>query len=53
MIKQGVIEAEAPDSRGSRLLQLSGGEMFPLGALLAERAVANRCIATADTFAIA
>jgi len=50
IIKQGVIEAEAPDRRGSRLLQLSGGEMFPLGALLAERAVANRYIAAADTF---
>lgn len=50
IIKQGVIEAEAPDRKGPRLLQLSGGEMFPLGALLAERAVANRYIAAADTF---
>ena len=50
IIKQGMIEGQAPDKEGTRLLQLSSGEMFPLGALLAERAVANRYIAASDTF---
>ena len=50
IVKQGVIEGVAPDREGTRLLQLSSGEMFPLGALLAERAVANRYIAASDTF---
>jgi CBS domain-containing protein len=50
IIKQGVIEGEAPGRAGTRLLQLTSGEMFPLGALLTGRAVANRYIAASDTF---
>lgn len=50
IVKQGVIDGVAPDREGTRLLQLTSGEMFPLGALLAERAVANRYIAATDTF---
>lgn len=50
IVKQGVVEGEAPDARGVRLLQLTDGEMFPLGALLAGRAVVNRYVAAADTF---
>lgn len=50
IVKQGVVEGEAPDAQGVRLLQLTDGEMFPLGALLADRAVANRYVAAADTF---
>ena len=50
VVKQGVVEGEAPDGKGGRLLQLTDGEMFPLGALLAGRAVANRYVAAADTF---
>ncbi|MGA9163668.1 MAG: DUF294 nucleotidyltransferase-like domain-containing protein [Thiobacillus sp.] len=50
IVKQGVIEGEAPNRKGPRLLQLTGGEMFPLGALLADRAVANRYLAATDTF---
>ena len=50
IIKQGVIEGEAPGREGTRLLQLTSGEMFPLGALLTGRAVANRYIAASDTF---
>lgn len=50
IVKQGVVEGEAPDGKGGRLLQLTDGEMFPLGALLAGRAAANRYIAAADTF---
>lgn len=50
IVKQGVVEGEAPDAQGVRLLQLTDGEMFPLGALLAGRAAANRYVAAADTF---
>ena len=50
IVKEGVVEAEAPGRRGTRLLQLSGGEMFPLGALLSGRTVANRYVAASDTF---
>ena len=50
IVKQGVVEGEAPDAQGVRLLQLTDGEMFPLGALLAGRAVANRYVAATDTF---
>lgn len=50
IIKQGVIEGEAPGREGTRLLQLTGGEMFPLGALLTGRAAVNRYIAARDTF---
>lgn len=50
IIKQGVVEGEAPGTAGTRLLQLTSGEMFPLGALLSERAAANRYIAASDVF---
>jgi len=50
IIKQGMVEGKAPDREGTRLLQLAGGEIFPLGALLADRAVANRYVAATDTF---
>ena len=50
IVKQGVVEGEAPDGKGGRLLQLTDGEMFPLGALLAGRAAVNRYVAAADTF---
>ena len=50
IIKQGVIEGEAPGREGTRLLQLTGGEMFPLGALLTGRAAVNRYIAASDAF---
>jgi CBS domain-containing protein len=50
IVKQGVVEGESPGGQGKRLLQLTEGEMFPLGALLAERAVTNRYVAAADTF---
>ncbi len=50
IVRQGVIEAEAPGQGGTRLLQLSAGELFPLGALLAGRAVANRYVAASDSF---
>jgi len=50
IIKQGVVEGEAPGREGTRLLQLTSGEMFPLGALLTGRAVANRYIAASDAF---
>lgn len=50
IVKQGVIEGEAPGREGARLLQLTGGEMFPLGALLTGRAAVNRYIAASDTF---
>src|SRR5512139_188210 len=50
IVKQGVVEGEAPGRKGRRLLQLTSGEMFPLGALLTGRAVANRYIAASDTF---
>jgi CBS domain-containing protein len=50
IVKQGIVEAEAPRKAGTRLLQLTSGEMFPLGALLAGRAAANRYIAASDVF---
>lgn len=50
IVKQGVIEAEAPGKPGTRVLQLTSGEMFPLGALLTKRAAANRYIAASDAF---
>jgi len=37
IVKQGIVEAEAPGKPGTRLLQLTSGEMFPLGALLTGR----------------
>jgi CBS domain-containing protein len=48
IIKQGAVSGVTAD--GQAVFQLAAGEMFPLGALLAERGVANRYIAAADTF---
>ena len=50
IVKQGIVEAEAPGKPGTRLLQLTSGEMFPLGALLTGRVAANRYIAASDAF---
>ncbi|WP_310448147.1 DUF294 nucleotidyltransferase-like domain-containing protein [Thiobacillus sp.] len=50
IVRQGAIEAEAPGQGDTRLLQLNAGELFPLGALLAGRAVANRYVAASDCF---
>ena len=50
IVKQGIVEAEAPRKAGTRLLQLTSGEMFPLGALLTGRVAANRYIAASDAF---
>lgn len=48
IIKQGTVSGVTAD--GQAVLQLAAGEMFPLGALLAGRAAANRYIAASDTF---
>lgn len=48
IIKQGTVAGATAD--GQTILQLAAGEMFPLGALLAGRGVANRYLAAADTF---
>ncbi len=48
IIKQGSVSGVAADDQA--VFQLAAGEMFPLGALLAGRGVANRYIAAADTF---
>ena len=48
IIKQGTVAGATAD--GQTVLQLAAGEMFPLGALLAGRGVANRYLAAADTF---
>ncbi|WP_324779910.1 DUF294 nucleotidyltransferase-like domain-containing protein [Thiobacillus sedimenti] len=50
IIKQGVVEGVAPGADATRLLQLTSGEMFPLGALLTGRAAVNRYVAASDTF---
>ncbi len=51
IVKQGVIQGETAD--GTSVLQLTLGEGFPLGALLAGRGVANRYLAHTDTFCYA
>lgn len=48
IIKQGTVSGVTAD--GQAVFQLAAGEMFPLGALLAGRAAANRYVAAADTF---
>lgn len=48
IIKQGTVSGATAE--GQTVLQLATGEMFPLGALLARRGVANRYVAAADTF---
>ena len=48
IIKQGTVGGASAE--GQTVLQLTAGEMFPLGALLAGRGVANRYVAETDTF---
>lgn len=48
IIKQGTVTGATAE--GQTVLQLAAGEMFPLGALLADRGAANRYIAATDTF---
>jgi CBS domain-containing protein len=48
IIKQGTVNGATTE--GQTILQLATGEIFPLGALLARRGVANRYIAATDTF---
>ena len=48
IIKQGTVSGVTAE--GQTILQLATGEMFPLGALLAGRGVANRYLAATDTF---
>ena len=48
IIKQGTVGGVT--AQAQTVLQLAAGEMFPLGALLAERGVSNRYLAETDTF---
>ncbi len=48
IVKQGAVQGETAE--GQTVLQLTSGEMFPLGALLAERGAANRYLAASDVF---
>ena len=48
IVKQGAVQGETAE--GQTVLQLTAGEMFPLGALLAERGTANRYVAASDVF---
>lgn len=48
IIKQGTVDGVTAD--GHSVFQLTAGEMFPLGALLAGRGVSNRYRAETDTF---
>jgi CBS domain-containing protein len=48
IIKQGTVTGVTAE--GQTVLQLATGEMFPLGALLAGRGVANRYVASTDVF---
>lgn len=48
IIKQGTVGGATTE--GQTVLQLTAGEMFPLGALLAGRGVTNRYVAETDTF---
>jgi CBS domain-containing protein len=54
VIRQGTVRGERPggDAAGG-LWELSAGEMFPLGALLARRGVTSVYRATRDTFCLA
>ncbi len=55
VIRQGAIRGERPgkSSDSIALWELSAGEMFPLGALLAHRGVTSRYRAAQDTFCLA
>ena len=48
IVKQGTVAGTTRD--GQTVFQLAAGEMFPLGALLAGRGVANRYLAASDVF---
>lgn len=48
IVKQGTVDGVTAD--GHSVFQLTVGEMFPLGALLAGRGAANRYVAETDTF---
>ncbi|MEW6119236.1 MAG: DUF294 nucleotidyltransferase-like domain-containing protein [Pseudomonadota bacterium] len=48
IVKQGTVAGTTQD--GQTVFQLAVGEMFPLGALLAGRGVANRYLAATDVF---
>src|SRR5512134_66609 len=55
VIRQGVVRGERPNRAGepTALWELSAGEMFPLGALLARRGVTSNYKAMQDTFLLA
>ena len=55
VIRQGTVRGERPGATGdaAALWELSAGEMFPLGALLARRGVTSVYRATQDTFCLA
>ena len=55
IIRQGVVRGERPHGAdaASALWELSAGEMFPLGALLAKRGVTSVYRAAQDTFCLA
>ena len=54
IVRQGTVRGERPGSSSpGGLWELSAGEMFPLGALLARRGVTSIYRATEDTFCLA
>ena len=55
VIRQGTVRGERPGATGDAAArwELSAGEMFPLGALLARRGVTSVYRATRDTFCLA
>lgn len=55
VVRQGTVRGERPGVTGdsAALWELSAGEMFPLGALLARRGVTSVYRATQDTFCLA
>ena len=54
VIRQGTVRGERPGEHGdaAALWELSAGEMFPLGALIARRGVTSVYRATRDTFCL-
>ena len=53
VVRQGTVRGERPDTdTGAGLWELSAGEMFPLGALLARRGVTSIYRATEDSFCL-
>jgi CBS domain-containing protein len=54
ILRQGTVRGERPEASGdaAALWELSAGEMFPLGALLAHRGATSRYRATQDTFCL-